>query len=438
VPEGPLTFQELNVSLERMQIPASACVAVAVSGGADSLSLAVLLHEIRPIVALIVDHGLRENSANEAQETSEKLTSLGIENDILVWHHEELPNANIQAAAREARYALMRDWCKERGINFLCTAHHIDDQAETVLLRLARGSGVYGLAGMAEKRDLGKGIELARPVLNVSKQRLVAVLYERGIAWVEDPSNSNIAFDRVKVRNLLENPPLEGLQADRLGATAERFARSRRALEFYQRRWLLDAVEFFDAGYAILDRNKFADVPEDIYLRAMNSLIQFAGGGGYAPRFEKLLRLTGVLLDENFKGYTLSGVQFTPFSANEILVCREKSALTPAEPICVEYTAWDNRFDVDATNCLTEHPLLIGPLGDGGRIIINENLTDLKDAAGSVPKLVLPTLPAFFHGERLIAVPHLEYKVDGINIPILSHQWLTLSEIGKKTYGGMQ
>lgn len=438
MPEGPLTIQELNVSLERMKIPVTARVAVAVSGGADSLSLVVLIHEIRSTVALIVDHDLRADSANEAQETAEKLTSLGIENHVLVWRHDELPTANIQAVAREARYSLMRDWCKQKGISFLCTAHHLDDQAETVLLRLARGSGVYGLAGMSEKRDLGKGVVLARPLLSVSKQRLVAVLRERRMTWVDDPSNSNIAFDRVKIRNLLKTPPLEGLQADRLGATAERFARSRRALEFYQRRWLLEAVEFFDAGYAILDRRKFADVPEDIYLRAMNSLIQFAGGGGYAPRFEKLLRLTSVLLDENFMGYTLSGVQFTPFSTNEILIYREKSALASAERICSEGTVWDKRFTVNAFNSLTEHSLLIGPLGDNERMLINENLTDMKDTVDSIPRVVLPTLPAFFQGERLIAVPHLGYKVSDINIPILSHQWLTLSEIGKKTYGGMQ
>ena len=438
MPEGPLTTQELRLSLEQLNISATERVAVAVSGGADSLCLAVLLHKIQPIVALIVDHGLRPESANEAQQTFEKLQALGMQSEILVWRHDKVPTGNIQAAARESRYELMRDWCKRHQIKFLCTAHHMDDQAETVLLRLARGSGVYGLAGMSEKRDLGEGVVLVRPVLDVSKQRLVAALMEQNLEWVDDPSNQNAAFDRVKVRNFLANPPLEGLRADRLAATAERLRRSRKALEFYQHRWLLDAVEFFDEGYAVLDRRQFVDVPEDISLRAMNSVIQFAGGGGYAPRFEKLLRLTDALLDENFKGYTLSGVQFTPLSACQILVSREKSALAPPETIDEGNLVWDNRFSVDVSNCSSEHNLLIGPLEDHFRSRPDEDLTDLKEMIDNIPKVVLPTLPAFFEGERLIAVPHLGYKVANINTPILSHQWLSLSEIGKKTYGGMQ
>ena len=435
--EGPLTSEEVSASLDRLHVPASAHLAIAVSGGADSLCLAAILNDIRPIVALIVDHRLRPTSAIEARTTADRLASLGIENEILVWQHDKTPTTNIQAAAREARYALMGQWCKDRQIEFLCTAHHMDDQAETMLLRMARGSGVYGLAGMAGKRDLGQGTVLVRPLLGFPKNRLVATLKEKSLDWIEDPSNQNEVFDRVKIRNLLADPPLEGFRAERLAATAQRMRRSREALEFYQRLWLADAVDFFEAGYALLDTNKFGEVPEDIYLRAMNSLIQFSGGGGYAPRFEKLLRLVGALIANDFSGHTLSGVQFAPFSEGKILITREVSAMETAKKIHGD-TLWDGRFAVCETGNGPEHSLLIGPLGDAGRRFVMENLTDFNDEAFTIPKQVLATIPAVFEDERLIAVPHLGYKVDERKIPVLSHQWLASSEIGKKTYRGMQ
>ena len=435
--EGSLTPEDVCSSLDKLQVPKQSRLAIAVSGGADSMCMAAVLRAARPIVALIVDHGLRSSSAAEAKLTAERLTVLGIDNEILTWQHEQIPVANIQANAREARYALMRDWCAAQKISFLCTAHHMDDQAETVLMRLARGSGVYGLAGMAGTRDLGQGVILVRPLLDVPKKRLTATLAEKNIEWVEDPSNQNEAFDRVKARRLLADPPLAGLQAERLTATAQRLRRSRDALEFYQRRWLAEAVDFFEAGYALLDKSKFADVPEDIYLRALNSVIQFSGGGGYAPRFEKLQRLSSSLLSDDFSGHTLSGVQFAPFSSGKILVTREVSAMEASKKIRGN-TEWDGRFIISEEAKSPKHTLLIGPLGDAGRKLITENLSGINDGAYTVPKQVLPTLPGLFAEERLIAVPHLGYRVDETKLPILSHQWLTLSEIGKKTYSGMQ
>lgn len=435
--DGPLTPADVRFSLNQLGVPASARLAVAVSGGADSLCLAALLKDVQPVVALVVDHCLRPSSAAETQLTSDRLAALGVESEVLVWRYDQLPTANIQAVAREARYGLMSEWCNANQIEFLCTAHHMDDQAETMMLRMARGSGVYGLAGMAGTRDLGRGVTLVRPLLGVPKNRLIATLNMKNLKWVEDPSNQNEIFDRVKIRNLLADPPLEGFRADRLAATAQRMRRSREALEFYQRQWLSDAVEFSGAGYAVLDKAKFNDVPEDIYLRALNSVIQFSGGGGYAPRFEKLMRLAGALTDDGFSGHTLSGVKFAPFADGKILVTREISAMEKAKSISSD-ALWDGRFVVGETGEAPGHNLLIGPLGDAGRKIIVEHFADMSGDAFTIPKQALPTLPAIFEGERLIAVPHMGYKPDERKTPILSHQWLTSSEIGKKTYRGMQ
>ena len=152
-------------------------VAVAVSGGADSLALALMAAEIMPIVTLTVDHGLRSDSKEEAQYVHDVMRSKNIVHYILTWVGEK-PTSNIQSEARTARYKLMEDWCASEGIKYLLTAHHMADQAETFMLRLARGSGVYGLSAI---NPISKGITnhdiiIARPFINIRKEILEAYL----------------------------------------------------------------------------------------------------------------------------------------------------------------------------------------------------------------------------------------------------------------------
>jgi len=196
VSADPLTAQEVADALDTCGIGADEQVAVAVSGGADSLCLALMVAEARPTVCLTVDHGLRPEAANEAAMVHDFLARRGIEHETLEWEGEK-PAANIQAVAREARYQLMTAWCRDKGIKWLLTAHHLDDQAETLLLRLARGSGVYGLAAMAPVSNppVGGGAppRLARPFLDFPKARLVATLNAMAVDWVEDPSNQSLS-----------------------------------------------------------------------------------------------------------------------------------------------------------------------------------------------------------------------------------------------------
>ena len=165
-------------------------VAVGVSGGADSLALVLLLDELlrpqgRQVIALTVDHGLREESATEAAYVAKLMAEHEIEHHILVWQGEK-PSTGIEEAARDARYALLRGWCQANGVEILCVAHHQQDQAETFLMRLQRGSGVTGLCGMAEVNELD-GVSIVRPLLNISSECLKNYLQLRNISWVEDP-----------------------------------------------------------------------------------------------------------------------------------------------------------------------------------------------------------------------------------------------------------
>ena len=164
-------------------------LAVAVSGGRDSLALTLLAHDWATaqggeVTGLCVDHGLRPESGKEARQTRAWLADHGIDCRILRW----TPDRRSQAAARAARYRLMTNWCRQRGMLHLLLAHHGDDQAGTVAIRRARGSGVDGLAGMApvSRRN---GVRLLRPLLGVSRDRLTATLRDRGQVWIDDPSN---------------------------------------------------------------------------------------------------------------------------------------------------------------------------------------------------------------------------------------------------------
>lgn len=215
-------------------------LAVAVSGGADSLALLLLARAAfgDRVSALTVDHGLRPESAGEARFVGEVCARLGVAHDILTLTWRERPSANIQALARRARYRALVRSCNERGIGWLATAHHADDQAETLLLRLARGSGLAGLSGARPARALsadegGPAVALLRPVLGWRRTELGAIVAAAGIAPIVDPSNADMRYDRTRARRLLGETPW--LDAGRLAASAGHLAQANDALD-----WVVD------------------------------------------------------------------------------------------------------------------------------------------------------------------------------------------------------
>ena len=183
-------------------------LALAVSGGSDSVALMVLAArwvqsqaDAPNVTVLTVDHGLRPASAEEAAQVGRWARALGLDHAILGWRGAK-PSSGLQAAAREARYALMSDWCLEHGAAAIVTAHTANDQAETVMMRLARGSGVDGLAGMM--RETLAPWPVLRPLLGVTRARLRAVLTAAGHDWIDDPSNDDTAFERIRMRQALD------------------------------------------------------------------------------------------------------------------------------------------------------------------------------------------------------------------------------------------
>jgi tRNA(Ile)-lysidine synthase len=387
-------------------------VAVGVSGGADSMALALLLAawaEARggSAVALIVDHGLRAGSAAEARQVAERLAGLGLEHHLLAWHGAK-PRSNQQAAARAARYALLSTWCRRQGVLHLATGHHRDDQAETLLLRLGRGSGLDGLAGMPAVRELAD-VRLLRPLLPVPKARLEATLRERGSAWIEDPGNQNPAYARTRLRRLRPELEARGLTAARLAETAGHLGRARAALERTGASLLAGAVVLDPAGYAWLESEPLVAVGPEAGQRALARVLMAVGGGSYAPRLARLSRLYGRLSTGLGRGATLAGCRILP-RRGRLLVAREPAAAATVELGAGARLLWDGRFEVAVARAAGrgEGPLRLGPLGEAGSAGISRSVEAAR--AGEIPAAARAGLPALSDRQGLLEVPHLGYR----------------------------
>lgn len=223
------SFGDLVAALAGRPLARDEPLAVAVSGGPDSLALLLLAHAGfgHRVRALTVDHRLRPDSAIEAHAVAALCAVRAIPHATLAWTGGK-PAANLQAAARAARYRLMGEWCRVHGVAWLATAHHADDQAETLLMRLARGAGSGGLAGIRAVRALTGGVTLLRPLLAVGKADLAALVAAAGLTAADDPSNADPRFDRTRARAVLRREPW--LDPRRLAAAAAHLADAEAAL----------------------------------------------------------------------------------------------------------------------------------------------------------------------------------------------------------------
>lgn len=285
---------------------------VGVSGGADSLALALLLKEQLPnchLVALTVDHGLRPTSLKEAQYVAGIMAEHGIEHHILTWDGKK-PKTGIEEQARIARYNLLCNWCHKHNITYLAIAHHLLDQAETFLMRLIRGSGLYGLASMQEIYELN-GIHILRPLLKVHPDSLKAYLRERHIDWVEDESNQCEDFLRVKIRKFL--PELKqniGLDAEHLGLASANLQKTRAFMEDMVDETIQQSVHFWSGVGCSFDYTAFSCWHNELKFYVLSELIKKIGHNIYIPEAETLQKLINQLNKTDFNCATLGGVYF--------------------------------------------------------------------------------------------------------------------------------
>lgn len=255
---------------------------VAVSGGPDSVALLALLAEWagqgRPqLLAVTVDHGLRLEAAQEALKVGELCARLGVEHRTRRWQNPR-PQAGLQEKARGARYALLAEEARAADATAIVTAHTADDQAETLLMRMAAGSGLAGLAGMAP-RSAVNGIVLARPLLGIGKARLVVTCEARGLPFVRDPSNDDPRFTRIRWRRLLPALAEEGLNSPRLGQLAHRLARADEALDRLAARALASMRAGDESGKRWFDFARLCGEPEEIVIRSLGLALAAAQDG---------------------------------------------------------------------------------------------------------------------------------------------------------------
>lgn len=278
--------------------PDTRAIAVAVSGGPDSMALARMVQvwaiprDIK-VFALTVDHRLRDEAAAEASQVSSWLEGLDVQHETLVWQEGETVkhlDRSPQSAARDGRSDLMTQWCEMHGVDVLMTAHHADDQAETFLMRLIRGSGVDGLAAMSSETERGP-IRLLRPLLGVPKADLIATCDAFDQPWVHDPSNDSESYARTRIRKIIAALESEGLHRDRLLKTVGHMQRARAAIDSAVTDLLKNAVVEGEGNALRLDIHAFLAAPDEVALRCLAGCLKSVSGATYAPRFDSLDRV---------------------------------------------------------------------------------------------------------------------------------------------------
>ncbi len=386
-------------------------IALAVSGGADSTALMLLAHRwagLQPgaspqITILTVDHRLRPEAQAEAVWVAEQAARLGFAHRTLVWTGDK-PKTGLQAAAREARYRLMAEFCHAHAIPAIATAHTRDDQAETLLMRLARGSGVDGLSGTAAV-SRWRGLALLRPLLAVSRARLEAFLRANDQPWLEDPTNLDDRYERVRIRKALQTAEAFGLARDKLALTARRMDRARNALEASAADFLKSALAVHEAGFGEMAFPSFLDAPEDIALRALGRMTLAFGGREVPPPLSKL-EVTYGKLREAPGNLTLGGCQLG-VRRDRLLITREYGRMDRAElPISPgEERLWDHRFKVRAPATAPKR-LVLRPFGPDGLTAVKA----YEASAGPLPRAAVVTLPSLWRDETLVFVPFLVFE----------------------------
>ncbi|MBX2806448.1 MAG: tRNA lysidine(34) synthetase TilS [Hyphomicrobiales bacterium] len=380
-------------------------LALAVSGGADSTALMLLvkrwlsrnLDHAPRILVLTVDHGLRPKAADEARWVAALAARLGFDHQTLAWRGEK-PKTGVQAAARKARYSLMTACCRDHRIPALVTAHHSNDQVETFLMRLQRGSGVDGLASMPP-RSRRNGVDLLRPLLLVTREQLRSFLSAQGQDWCEDPSNIDENFERIRLRTALGAANVPGVTPASLWLSAKRLARARTALERTTVEFLKAQLKLDNAGFGSISLAALLGEAEEIGLRALIRMAS-AFGGRRALRLMKAEN-TYAKLSSGGSGATLAGCHFGV--RNGILTASREYGRMSRIPVPVENGAlWDGRFTVSVqTRETTPQDMTLRPLGpDGARLARSAGIE-----FGAIPRAALLSLPSVWRRDELRHVP---------------------------------
>lgn len=395
---------------------------LAVSGGGDSMAMLYLAHNwtreygVR-LWVVTIDHGLRPESAAEAEMVAEECAAFGWPHATLRWHWDRA--GNVQDAARRARLSLIDQW---RGdVRHVLFAHTLDDQAETFLMRLARGSGVDGLSGMQSARSVvphaisvptladkdmsgiappressQPGYHVLRPCLEMQREELRHFLTALKGRWVDDPSNENRDFERVRVRHLLKLLREEGITSNVLSDTAQRMARARDGLKARLFQAAQSLTSDTPLGQVRIDRDGFSALDDETRLRLLTAGLCYAAGAEYRPRAASSEALLQQVLSGG--GGTLHGAEVL-VEKTHLRIVREYASVQDA--VAALDSLWDGGWRLTTL----DHAL---PQGSSVRALGEDGWRQIKDRSGlALPFRAALALPSVWSAARLIACPAL-------------------------------
>lgn len=372
-------------------------IGVAVSGGGDSMALLHLMHVFcalhgSKLRAVTVNHGLRAEAAEEARMVQRFCARLGVQHDTLRWGDWD-GRGNLQNVARDARYQRMAAWAKEHGIDTVTLGHTADDQAETVLMRLARRSGVNGLAGIPQ-RTTREGVAWVRPLLAASRAELRDYLRGQHIDWAEDPSNENLTFDRIKARKALVHLADLGIDAAGLSVVAHNMSKARAALD-WETFVAARRTACIDAGAVLFNDREMRILPEEIQRRLLVQAVNWISGRRYPARRGAVNNMLSGL--RKGQAGTADGVHACRVKGY-IWVFRELNAVEKLRSRPDEL--WDDRWRISAPGGpLFGSDLEVRALGKKG---IGQ-CPDWRDQGR--PHVVLLSTPAVWQGDTVVAAP---------------------------------
>ena len=364
--------------------------------------------------AVTVDHGLRPEAAAEAAWVGRLCAGLGVPHDTLQWQGWT-GAGNLQDQARRARLSLIADWAMAAGLGAVALGHTQDDQAETVLMRLARRAGVDGLSAMSDRR-CAQGVTWLRPLLSVSRDDLRAFLRARGQEWIEDPSNDALRFDRVKARRALVHLAPLGITPEVLAGVADQMRRARSALD-HQTEAAARQIARIEGGDVVMDRTGFQGLPAEIRRRVLVGALGWIGSADYGPRAASVQALLTAV--EAGRGGTLAGCRVT-LRPSTLRVAREWQAVRGM--VAAPGQLWDRRWIVTGPD---SNGLEVKALGEAGLAMV----ADWRKSG--LPRASLMASPSVWRAGTLIAAPlarnapgwraQLAGGEDGYFLSLLSH-----------------
>lgn len=349
------------------------------------------LHGTR-LRVVTVDHGLREDAAAEAKLVADFCSGLGLRHDVLVWEGWD-GTGNLQDAARRARYAMMAEWGRSNGIDAIAVGHTADDQAETVLMRLARRSGVDGLAGM-KRRLVMEGMTWVRPLLSASRSDLRDYLIQGNIPWVEDPSNKNEAFERIKARKALTALEPLGITVAALSEVADNMLEARKALEWQTFLAARDSV-YVNGGAVVVDDHKMRLLPDEVQRRLLVRAMNWISGENYPARRQAVMSVLKGL--RRGQAGTAEGCHARRVGG-AVWIFREYNAVVDvrSKPCAL----WDGRWRLSTPDPASDDPnLIVRALGEDGLA----QCPNWRNCGRPHP--VLLSTPSVWRNDEMLAAP---------------------------------